>query len=91
LEEEEKLKSIRIEEEAWKYINKYRKEKEEKKEKRKIDEGMEMNRWNAHFMELLGRTKERVVLEEEKEKKKAENKRERSEEEKEEITSKTVK
>jgi len=39
-----------------------------------------------HFIELLGGTKERVVLEEEKEKKEAENKRERSEKEKEEIT-----
>jgi len=45
-----------------------------------------MNRWRAHFMELLGGTEERVVLEEEKEKKDAVNKRERSEEEKEEIT-----
>jgi len=51
LEEEER--SIRIEEKAWKYINKYRKKKE--KEKRKI-EGIEMNRWNALYG-ITGRNK----------------------------------
>jgi len=49
-----------------------------------------MSRWSAHFMELLGGTKERVVLEQEEEKKEAEDKMERSEEEKEEIMKKEL-
>ncbi|XP_020298200.1 vicilin-like seed storage protein At2g18540 [Pseudomyrmex gracilis] len=60
-EEEEKIRSIRTEEEAWRYINKYRKKRE------RVDEGIELHTWNEHFMELLGGTKERVIMEEEEE------------------------
>lgn len=54
-EEEERIKAIRTEEEAWKYINRYRKKREG------IDENIDMKNWNRHFMELLRGTKERVM------------------------------
>ena len=46
-EKEEKIRAIKTEEEAWKYINRYRKRKE------RIDENIEMERWRKHFIELL--------------------------------------
>ncbi|XP_070162472.1 golgin subfamily A member 6-like protein 22 [Polyergus mexicanus] len=59
-EEEKKIKLIRTEEKAWKYINKYRKKRE------KIDENIDLESWNSHFMELLGGTKERRIMEEDR-------------------------
>lgn len=59
--EEEKIKQIKTEE-AWKYINKYRRKRE------KIDEGIDMERWMTHFIELLGGTREKDRQQEEKEK-----------------------
>jgi len=56
-EEEEKIRSIKSEAEAWKYTNKYRNKKTEG-----ISEEIQMDEWRDHFMELLGGTKERVVL-----------------------------
>lgn len=55
-EEEEKIKVIRTEQEAWKYINKYRKKRE------KIDEEIDLEKWKNHFMELLGGTMRRAEL-----------------------------
>lgn len=51
--EEEKLRSIRTEEEVWRYINKFRKKKE------KIDESINLESWKAHFMDLLRGSEER--------------------------------
>lgn len=76
-EEEQKIKLIRTEEEAWKYINKFRKKREG------IDENIEMEIWNAHFMELLGGKKEKMTMEEER---KEEEEIQRTEEENEEIS-----
>lgn len=59
-EEEERIGSIRIEEEAWKYINRYRKKRE------KIEEDIDLEEWRQHFKELLGETENRVTLEIEK-------------------------
>ncbi|XP_067209997.1 uncharacterized protein [Linepithema humile] len=59
-EEEQKIKLIRTEKEAWKYINKFRKKREG------IDENIEMKKWNAQFMELLGGTKEKKILKKER-------------------------
>ncbi|XP_076248106.1 uncharacterized protein LOC143187781 [Calliopsis andreniformis] len=56
LEEEEKIKNIRTEAEAWKYINRYRKRREN------INETIEVDRWKKHFMELLGGKEDRVTL-----------------------------
>lgn len=81
--EEEKIRSIRTEEEAWKYINKFRKKKEG------VDEDIEFKNWKKHFMELLGGVKEKVIMEEEAEKRE-EEKAEKDGEEKEEITRKEL-
>lgn len=51
-EEERKIRGIKTEKEAWKYINKYRKKREG------IDE---LGTWKKHFMELLGGKEERIV------------------------------
>ncbi|TGZ50575.1 hypothetical protein DBV15_11466, partial [Temnothorax longispinosus] len=55
IEEEEKIRNIKNEAEAWKYINKYRKKKAEG-----ISEQIHMDEWRDHFMEMLGGTEERV-------------------------------
>lgn len=60
-EEEERINSIRTEEEAWKYINKFRKKREG------IGKNIGIEKWRDHFMQLLEGAKERVVLEEEEE------------------------
>lgn len=57
-EREEKVKLIKTEEEAYRYIHKFRKRRE------KIDESIDMESWSKHFRELLGGTKDRIVLEE---------------------------
>lgn len=53
--EKEKLKSIRTEEEVWRYINKFKKKKE------KIDENIDLESWKAHFMDLLRGSNERKI------------------------------
>lgn len=58
-EEEETIKAIRTEEEAWKYINKYRKRREG------IDESIEIDKWFEYFMNLLDGSEERMVRTEE--------------------------
>lgn len=75
-EEENKIREIRTEEEAWKYINKFRKKREG------IDESIDMEKWEIHFMELLEGTRNKVTLEEtleEREKKKSEENKEEEE------------
>lgn len=79
-EEEEKRKLIRTEEEAWKYINKYRKKRE------KIDENIDLESWNLHFMKLLGGTKKRMIIEEKEERREKEEGIEKNGEETEKIT-----
>lgn len=54
-EEERKIRSIRTEKEAWKYINKYRKKRVG------IDKEIDLGTWKKHFMELLGGKEERIV------------------------------
>lgn len=49
--------SIRTEAKAWKYINKYR-----KKERERIDENIELESWENHFVDLLKGTKRKAVL-----------------------------
>ncbi|XP_011862183.1 PREDICTED: putative golgin subfamily A member 6-like protein 6, partial [Vollenhovia emeryi] len=61
-EEVEKIRKVKNEAEAWKYINKYRKRKAEG-----ISEEIQMEEWRNHFMEILGGTEERVMLEIEEE------------------------
>ncbi|XP_043583227.1 golgin subfamily A member 6-like protein 22 [Bombus pyrosoma] len=46
-EEMEKIRKIRTEQEVWKYINKYRRRREE------IDEEISEEEWRNHFMEML--------------------------------------
>ncbi|XP_050494320.1 golgin subfamily A member 6-like protein 6 [Bombus huntii] len=46
-EEMEKLKKIKTEQEAWKYINKYRRRREV------VDEAIREEEWKNHFMEAL--------------------------------------
>lgn len=60
-EEEEKLKLIGTEEEAWKYINKFRKKRE------RVNESIELENWGSHFMDLLRGTKERKTMVEDRE------------------------
>ena len=43
----EKIKKIKIEQEAWKYINKYRRRRED------IDEDISEEEWKNHFMKIL--------------------------------------
>lgn len=62
-EEEERIESIKTEEEAWKYINRYRKKRE------KMNEDMDLEEWRQHFKELLGGTENRVIDIEETQKK----------------------
>ena len=47
--EEEKIRMIKTESEAWKYINRYG----ERKQREKTDKSIEMKNWKSHFMELL--------------------------------------
>ena len=51
-EEEEKIRAVKTEEEAWKYINKYRRRREG------IDESLGKERWKEHFMRELEGTEE---------------------------------
>lgn len=39
----------------WKIVNR------ERKERKRINEGIEMGEWKEHFMKLLGEVEERVV------------------------------
>lgn len=55
--EEDRIKEIKSEAEAWKFINKFRKRRE------KTDEGIEIEKWGKHFMNLLGKKEERICLE----------------------------
>lgn len=59
-EEEEKIKTIKTEKEAWKYINKYKKKRE------KITENIGIESWKRHFMEIPKGAEERTIMEEEK-------------------------
>lgn len=52
-EEENKIRNIKSETEAWKYINKFRKKKAEK-----TDGNIQPNNWREHFMDLLEGTQE---------------------------------
>lgn len=55
-EKEEKIRNIKSETEAWKYINKYRKKKTER-----ISENINIDKWKDHFAEPLGGTQEKAV------------------------------
>jgi len=57
-EEEVKIRSIRSEAEAWKYINKYKDKRAER-----ISEDIEMDEWRGYFMEMLRGTQEKIMLE----------------------------
>lgn len=76
-EKEIKINNIKTEAEVWKYTNKYRKKRE------KIEERIELESWESHFMDLLGGIKRRVVLNQAEEEK---EESERKEEEVEDIT-----
>lgn len=54
-EKEEKIRNIKRETEAWKYINKCRKKKTER-----ISENINIDKWKDHFAEPLG-TQEKAV------------------------------
>lgn len=77
-QEEEKIRGIRTEQEAWKYINRFRKRREG------IDEEISMDKWKQHFMEILEGEEKRIEMEEEKEEE------EEEEEEEQEITREEV-
>ncbi|XP_011637362.1 trichohyalin-like [Pogonomyrmex barbatus] len=79
-EEEERIKAIRTEEEAWRYINKYRKKKEG------ISESIEIERWTTHFMELLDGSKDKIIMKEEEEEKKTKKAKQEREKEENELT-----
>lgn len=51
--EEESLKEIKTEVEAWKYVNRFR------KRKREVCKGIRIEEWKRYFMELLGGTEVR--------------------------------
>lgn len=55
-EKEEKIRNIKSETEAWKYINKCRKKKTER-----ISENINIDKWKDHFAEPLGGTQEKAV------------------------------
>lgn len=55
-EEEERIRNIKSEADAWKYINKYRKKKTER-----ISEKINIEEWKDHFVELLDDTQEKAV------------------------------
>lgn len=55
-EEEKRIRNIKSEAEAWKYINKYRKKKTER-----ISEKINIEEWKDHFVELLDDTQEKAV------------------------------
>ncbi|XP_063913095.1 golgin subfamily A member 6-like protein 25 [Zophobas morio] len=59
-EEEEKIKAIRTEQEAWQYINK------ERKNKITISEDIPIIQWKKYFMELLNGKEERIVVKDSK-------------------------
>ncbi|KAJ3661391.1 hypothetical protein Zmor_005787 [Zophobas morio] len=59
-EEEEKIKAIRTEQEAWQYINK------ERNNKITISEDIPIIQWKKHFMELLNGKEERIVVQDSK-------------------------
>lgn len=65
-EEEKKIKSIKIEAEAWKYINKFRRKKEG------VDKNIKLNSWRKHFMEILEGVNERIKIEDEEDKEREE-------------------
>lgn len=54
--EEIKLRGVKTEAEAWKYINRYKKKREN------IDEEITMEEWKNHFMELLERREDRRIV-----------------------------
>jgi len=57
-EEEIKIRGIRTEAEAWKYINKYKGRRGER-----ISKDIEMDEWRGYFMEALEGTQERTTVE----------------------------
>jgi len=78
-EEEKRIRAIKTK--AWKYINKHRRKRE------RVNRAIDMNSWSGHFMELLGGTKEKVVMEEEEREQKEEgNATEKNKEKEKEIT-----
>lgn len=46
--EEERIRQIGTEGEAWKYIKRFR------KRRKKVDEEIEMDKWRDYYMDLLG-------------------------------------
>lgn len=55
-EKEEKIRNIKSETEAWKYINKCRKKKTER-----ISENINIDKWKDHFAEPLDGTQEKAI------------------------------
>lgn len=52
---EKEVKEARTEEQIWKIINR------ERKNRKRVNEGIEMKEWEIYFKELLGRVEWRVV------------------------------
>lgn len=57
--EEKKIRSIKTEQEAWKYINKFRKRRE------RLDEDISKEEWRRHFMEIMEGEEKKIEMEEE--------------------------
>lgn len=61
-EEEEKIRNIKTKSKAWKYINKFRRRREE------IDKNIKMTKiikWKDHFVGLLTETERKTITERE--------------------------
>ncbi|XP_039304823.1 golgin subfamily A member 6-like protein 22 [Solenopsis invicta] len=56
--EEEEIRKIKSEKEAWKYINKYGKQRKER-----ISDDIRMDEWREYFIGLLGGTQSKIELE----------------------------
>lgn len=78
-QEEEKIKRVRTEQEAWKYINRFRKRKE------RVEEEISEEKWKKHFMKTLEGKEQAVMMEEEEGEEEEEEKKEESEITKEEL------
>lgn len=78
-QEKEKIKRIRTEQEAWKYINRFRKRREG------VDEEISEEKWKKHFMKTLEGKEQAIMMEEGEGGEEEEEKEEESEITKEEL------
>lgn len=83
-EEERKIRMIRTEKEAWQYINKYRRKRET------VDNGIGMEEQRRYFIELLGETERKAILEIEKKGDREERREQEEEREIEDLTSEEI-